>query len=124
MDKELLFSVTKKDLEIQTFRAGGKGGQKQNKTSSGARVIHRESGAVGESREQRSQSQNIKTAFIRMSKTKEFLSWLKVKVAKVSGKMDDIIEIVNKEMSVENLKVEVHDDNGNWIEYSDQGGFT
>ena len=31
MPKELLFSLTKKDFEIQTFRSGGKGGQNQNK---------------------------------------------------------------------------------------------
>jgi protein subunit release factor B len=40
MGKELLFSLTKKDFRIDTFRAGGKGGQKQNKTSSGVRVTH------------------------------------------------------------------------------------
>jgi len=38
MSKELLFSLTKKDFRVDTFRAGGKGGQKQNKTNSGVRV--------------------------------------------------------------------------------------
>ena len=47
MSRELLFSLTKNDFELQFFRAGGKGGQKQNKTSSGCRIIHKESGAVG-----------------------------------------------------------------------------
>ena len=46
--RELLFSVTRDDFTIQTFRAGGKGGQKQNKTDSGVRCIHNASGAVGE----------------------------------------------------------------------------
>jgi len=30
MTKQLLFSVTKKDLRVDTFRSGGKGGQNQN----------------------------------------------------------------------------------------------
>ena len=55
---ELLFSITKKDFEIQTFRSGGKGGQHQNKTDSGVRIIHRDSGARAESREERSQARN------------------------------------------------------------------
>ena len=53
MTRELLFSVTKKDLRIDTFRAGGKGGQNQNKRNTGVRVTHPDSGAVGEARDQR-----------------------------------------------------------------------
>ena len=48
-----LFSITKKDFEVQTFRAGGKGGQHQNKTDSAVRIIHRESGAASEPRSER-----------------------------------------------------------------------
>ena len=56
--KELLFTIRKKDFEIQTFRSGGKGGQHQNKTDSGVRIIHKASGAVGESRNDKSQHRN------------------------------------------------------------------
>ena len=56
--RELLFRVTMKDCDRQTFRAGGKGGQNQNKRDTGVRIIHRASGAVGESREHRTQGQN------------------------------------------------------------------
>ncbi len=72
MKRELLFSVTLKDCEVQHFRAGGPGGQKQNKTSSGSRVIHRPSGARGESREERSQLQNTKKAFVRMAESQKW----------------------------------------------------
>ncbi len=65
MSKELLFSLTIKDFEVQTFCAGGPGGQHQNKTASAVRIIHRASGAIGESREEREQSRNKKKAFER-----------------------------------------------------------
>ena len=65
-EKELIFSARKKDFRIDTFRAGGKGGQKQNKTDSGVRITHIESGLAAESREERSQHQNKKIAFERL----------------------------------------------------------
>ena len=70
--RELLFSVTRDDFTIQTFRAGGKGGQKQNKTDSGVRCIHNASGAVGEGRDERSQLQNKKNAFKRCIASPKF----------------------------------------------------
>lgn len=74
--RERILSVTIHDCEVQHFRAGGKGGQHQNKTSSGARVIHHPSGARGESREERSQLQNKRMAFKRMIETAAFRIWL------------------------------------------------
>ena len=79
--KELLFVVTKKDLDIQHFCCGGKGGQKQNKTASGTRIVHHASGAVGESREERSQPQNTKTALRRLVDSKAFRSWVRLEAA-------------------------------------------
>lgn len=76
MKREKIFTVTIHDCEVQAFRAGGPGGQKQNKTSSGVRVIHHPSGARGESREERSQFQNKRTAFVKMANTKMFRNWL------------------------------------------------
>jgi protein subunit release factor A len=75
--KERILSVTLKDCRVDTFRCGGKGGQKQNKTSSGVRVVHPPSGAVGESREERSQLQNKKKAFLKMAHSSKFQAWIK-----------------------------------------------
>lgn len=81
----LLFSVTIKDCDVQTFRAGGKGGQHQNKTETGVRVIHRASGAVGECRETKSQLYNKRTAFARMAQTEAFSKWHRMEVSKHLG---------------------------------------
>jgi peptide chain release factor 2 len=46
------------ELERQTFRSGGPGGQHQNKTESGVRYIHKPTGVAAESRTERSQHKN------------------------------------------------------------------
>lgn len=46
------------DLEMQTFCTGGPGGQHQNKTQSGVRLIHRPTGVRAESRVDKSQHKN------------------------------------------------------------------
>lgn len=77
--KTKIFSVTKKDLDIQSFRTGGAGGQHRDKTSNGVRVVHRESGAVGMSTESRSWNENRRVAFRRMAESNRFKMWLKKK---------------------------------------------
>lgn len=111
MDKVLAFSVKAEDCEWQYFRAGGKGGQKQNKTSSGARVIHHPSGARGESREERSQRQNRKLAWQRMVDSRRFRLYISQKLAE--GPTPE--ELVARDMMPENLKVEYRE-NGKWVE--------
>ncbi len=46
------------ELDRQTFRSGGPGGQHQNKTESGVRYIHLPTGIAAESRTERSQHKN------------------------------------------------------------------
>lgn len=84
-NRKLVFSVTAKDLRIDTFRAGGKGSQNQNKVNSGVRITHDASGAVGESREHRDQLQNKKAAFKRMTESVEFLSWMELQKDIIKG---------------------------------------
>ena len=113
MKRKHLLSVTKKDFDIQTFRAGGKGGQHQNKTDSAVRIIHRDSGAVGLSRNDRSQHRNKKLALERLVKTSKFKLWINRRVHEIE--VGETIEAqVEKEMNPNNLKIEFRE-NDKWI---------
>lgn len=106
MPKELAFSVTLADCRVDTFRSGGKGGQNQNKRDTGVRVTHTESGAVGESREERSQLQNKKRAFRKMVETPQFKWWVSLKLREIeTGKT--LEARVQEDMKPENIRTEI-----------------
>jgi protein subunit release factor B len=105
---QLLFSLTKKDFEIETFRCGGKGGQNVNKVETGVRIYHRASGAVGRAVDTRHQAKNRVLAFQRCVSSKEFKNWHKAEVARRLGLVQTVEQAVDKMMSPENLKIEVY----------------
>lgn len=115
MSRELLFSITIADCDVQTFAAGGKGGQHQNKTQSGVRVLHRASGAVGEARDSRSQHQNKRAAFTRMASSPKFQRWARLRGWEILSKQD-IEKFVDELMKPENIRVEIKDEHGRWVE--------
>ena len=111
-----LFSVSIRDCRVDTFRAGGKGGQNQNKVESGVRIVHVPSGAVGEARDSRDQLQNKRNAFRRMAESRVMQRWIRVKAHEiVTGQ--SIAQRVDKDMAPENLKIEVRSPEG-WIDAS------
>lgn len=114
MKKELLHSITKKDFEIQTFRAGGPGGQNQNKRNTGVRIIHKASGAVGEARDQRSQLQNKRNALKRLVEDPKFKLW-NARVCHEIMSGESIEEKVEKALDEKNLKIEKKE-NGKWVD--------
>jgi protein subunit release factor A len=77
--------VNIKDCRVDTFRAGGKGGQNQNKVESGVRVVHEPSGASAEARDSRDQPKNRRAAFERMAAKPEFRAWAKIEVSRIVG---------------------------------------
>lgn len=103
----LLFTVPRKDLDLQFFRAGGKGGQKQNKTSSACRITHVPSGAVGESRDQREQSQNRRLALERLVASDVFKVWVKVQAGMQEEGFADIERKLDAELIPGKIKVEL-----------------
>jgi hypothetical protein len=108
--KELVFSVTLKDCEVQHFRVGGNGGQKVNKTSSGSRVIHHPSGARAESREGRSQLHNTRNAFRKMAESGKFRAWVNRQLLGLEGTPEQRAE---RDMNPKNLLIMTHVD-GKW----------
>jgi len=112
-----LFSIRKNDLVIQTFRSGGKGGQHQNKVETGVRIIHPDSGAVGESRNHRSQHRNKIEAFRRLAASEKLQKWIRMKAAEKMGLFHNVERAVEEQMRPENIRVEVLTDRG-WKEAS------
>jgi peptide chain release factor len=60
-------AIRETDVRIETFRAGGPGGQHQNKTDSAVRATHVPTGLATVSRQERSQHRNKAVALARLA---------------------------------------------------------
>lgn len=99
-------TVTAADCIRETFRGSGAGGQNRNKRDTGVRYRHPPSGAVGESCEQRSQVQNAREAFRKMSSSAQFRAWAGLRLQAREEGYDGIERKVDEMMRADNLKIE------------------
>lgn len=111
--KELIFSVTRKDLEITYYNGSGNGGQNRNNRANCVRIRHPESGVIATGQDERTKEQNLRNAFKRLAHHPKFRAWLKIKTSQAAltkeAKTKEEWEInkkVDEAMREENLKVE------------------
>lgn len=114
MSREVLFTVTRKDLEVTWYCSPGPGGQKKNKTANACRIAHRESGAVVTAQERRERSQNQKAALRRLAGHPKFLAWWRRRVFEILNR-ETLEEAVEREMAPANVRVEVQGPDGRWV---------
>lgn len=69
IDDDINIEIKESDLKVDTYRAGGAGGQHVNRTDSAVRMTHMPTGIIVQSQQQRSQIQNRETC-IKLLKAK------------------------------------------------------
>lgn len=117
-NKELLFSVTKNDLEIDWFSSTGCGGQYRNKHQNCCRIRHKDSGAIATGQSQRDRVSNLREAMSNLVKVPAFQTWVKVKIGEVTGERAEIEAQVERAMR--HLRFEVKDENDKWVEVEEK----
>ena len=113
-NRELLFSVTKKDLVIEWYNCPGAGGQHKNKHANACRLKHPASGASAQCQDGRERPNNLKTAFRRLINTHEFKMWQNRMASELMAN-ESVEQSVERMMSPENIRTEIKD-GGKWKE--------
>lgn len=115
MTKELLFSVTKKDLEISYFSGTGGGGQHRNKHQNCVKMYHKNSGARSTGQSSKERKSNLKEAFNSLVESQKFKIWFNERIYEKTNQIS-IEKEVEDLMSPENLRIEIKEEKGKWKE--------
>ena len=105
-NKELLFSISKKDLEITYFSGTGAGGQHRNRHMLNCRINHPDSGVIVTCGKHKSKDRNTREAFRQLVNHPKFKKWHKLKCAQLLADKEEIEQTVERQMNEENLLIE------------------
>jgi protein subunit release factor A len=107
--------VRPSDVTWTYICGSGKGGSAKNKVHSGAMCFHAESGGQGRATDSRSLDENKHAAFKRMTEHPRFKFWIARRLHEIESG-ESIEQELEREMSPENLKIEVRNSSGQWVE--------
>ena len=101
-DEDLL-----KECNVDTFRAGGKGGQHLNKTESAVRMTHLPTGTVVSCQDERSQYQNKRKCLLQLRQKLVALNYLppkRIPTRKPRSAKEKILETKRKQSQKKQLR--------------------
>ena len=102
--EDLIFSVTKKDLQFSYFSGSGAGGQHRNRHNNCVRIKHPDSGVTVQATEHKSMIQNKTLAFKRLVGNVKFTNWIKKTAMKLDDKIIPEIEKCNERIRTYNFQ--------------------